>query len=242
MLWYDFRMKGLKEKHRDIVGQTIRKNHLPQWDELRFMEFFAMIHHFCPKGEWMWNPLAVKTFCQQAETRPIWEEWMWRFEMLKETTKIKSISGKIMVLLPIIGTYLQSNPHNITVKMRERMKGHVKLAKYTEPFKVVQNELGADLILPNTDEGHELTLPEVQYHKAILKMSAIANDLIEGLTKDQLKKMSADDRIKLSLQIINTMSRVTGGQKPNLQIFKQLVVNNASREDLEKAMVAYTQD
>jgi len=235
-------MKGLKHKHKEIVGQSLRKNHFPKWDELHFLEFFAMIHHFCPKGEWMWNDLAIKTFCQQAEDRPLWEEWKWRYNMEKEGIRMKQISGGIMALLPQIGTYLQSNPHTITPRMRELMKGHVKLTKYTEPFKVIQNEIGAQIVVPNTDEGQVLTLPEVQYHKAMLKVAAIANDLIEGITKDDLKKLTPDERIKLSLQIISLMSRVQGGQKPNIQIFKQLVVNQAGRDELEKAMVAYNQE
>lgn len=234
--------KGLKNKYKDIVGQSLRKNHFPQWDERRFLEFFAMIHHFCPKGEWLWNDLAVKTFCQQAEERPVWEEWMWRYQMPVEGTKMKQISGGIMVLIPQIGTYLQSNPHVITPKMREIMKAHSKLVKYTEPFKVIDNEIGGQSIVPNTDDGQVLTLPDVQYHKAILKMSALANELTDGITKDQIKKMSPDERIKLALAIVKMMSTVQGGQKPNIAIFKQLVVNNAGRDELEKAMVAYNQD
>lgn len=234
--------KGLKNKYKDIVGQSLRKNHFPQWDERRFLEFFAMIHHFCPKGEWLWNDLAVKTFCQQSEERPVWEEWMWRYQMPVEGTKMKQISGGIMVLIPQIGTYLQSNPHVITPKMREIMKAHSKLVKYTEPFKVIDNEIGGQSIVPNTDDGQVLTLPDVQYHKAILKMSALANELTDGITKDQIKKMSPDERIKLALAIVKMMSTVQGGQKPNIAIFKQLVVNNAGRDELEKAMVAYNQD
>lgn len=235
-------VKGLKNKHKDIVGQSLRKNHLPQWDEQHFLEFFALIHHFCPKGEWMFNDLACKTFCQQSENRPLWEEWMWRFEINKEGVNLKAVSGRISGFLPLLGTYLQSNPHVITKRMREVMKGNPKLEKYTEPFKVIQNNIGAQVIQPNTDEGHVLELPEVQYHKALLTMAALANDLTEGITKDMIKKMSPDERISLSLKIISLMSRVQGGQKPNIQIFKQLVVNNAGRDELEKAMLAYTNE
>lgn len=233
---------GVKNKHKDIVGQSLRKNHLPQWDEQHFLEFFALIHHFCPKGEWMWNDLAVKTFCQQAESRPLWEEWMWRYEINKEGISLLSLGGKISGFMPVLGTYIQGNPHVITQRMREIMKAHPKLEKYTEPFKVTQNAIGAEMVVPNTDEGQSFTLPEVQYHKALLTIASLANDLIAGLTKDDIKKMSSDDRISLALKIVGLMSRVQGGQKPNIAIFKQLVVNNAGRDELEKAMVAYTQD
>jgi len=235
-------VKGLKNKHKDIVGQSLRKNHLPQWDEIRFLEFFALIHHFCPKGEWMFNDLACRTFCQQAENRPFWEEWMWRFEINKEGVSMKALSGRVSGFLPVLGTYLQSNPHVITKRMREVMKGNPKLEKYTEPFKVIKNEIGADVVVPNTDEGQVLELPEVQYHKAMLKMAALSNELTAGITKDDLKKMAPEDRIKLSMQILSLMSRVQGGQRPNITIFKKLVVNQAGRDELEKAMLEYTKE
>lgn len=234
-------IKGLKNKHKDLVGQTIRKTHLAQWDEQHFLEFFAMIHHFCPRGEWMWNDLSIKTFCQQAVDRPLWEEWMWRYEMQKEQ-KPKAVANKIMGLLPVLGTYIQGNPHLISPRMREVMKGNAKLERYTEPFKVIQNEIGADIVVPNTEDGNMFTLPEVQYHKALLKMSSLANALVESIKVEDLKKMSPEERIKVALSIINMMNRVQGGQKPNIAIFKQLIVNNAGREELEKAMLAYNND
>lgn len=235
-------MKGLKNKHKDIVGQSLRKNHLPQWDEQHFLEFFALIHHFAPKGEWLWNDLAIKTFCQQAENRPLWEEWMWRFEMKKEEPNLPSIRSRITGFVPLIGSYLQGNPHVITKRMREIMKANSILEKYTEPFKMVENEIGGMSIMPNTDQGQVFELPEIQYNKAILKMSAIANDLIEGITKDELKKMPFNERVELALKIMNFMSRANGGQKPNVAIFKQLIINQAGRDELEAAMVAYNQE
>lgn len=234
-------MKGLKNKHKDIVGQAIRKNHLPQWDEQHYLEFFAMVHHFAPRGEWMWNDLAIKTFCQQGENRPLWEEWKWRYQM--EADKNPGNIGKpIMGFIPIIGSHLQSNPHIITPRMREIMKGNSKLEKYTEPFKIVQTAIGTEIVVPNTDEGQVFTLPEVQYHKAILHLSALANELSAGITPADIKKMSVDERLKISLNIVKTLSQVQGGQKPNIAIFKQLVINQAGREDLEKAMLAYNQE
>lgn len=232
-------MKESKNKYKDVAGQTLRKNHLPQWDEQHFLEFFRLVHHFCPQGEWLFNDLAFKTFCQQSDSHPLWEEWMWRFEINNEKAKVKSISGKIMAFIPSLGLFLQGNPHVISPRMREIMKANVKLAKYTEPFKIITNEIGAEIVVPNTDDGAMFTMPEVQYHNAILKLTALANALVADLTTVDMKKMSPDDRITLSLKIVNLMSRISGGQKPNIAVFKQLIINNAGRDELEKAMVAY---
>ena len=144
--------------------------------------------------------------------------------------------------MPLLGNYLQNNPHVITPRMKAVMEGNPRLAKYTEPFKVEQNDLGGLSIMPNTDEGQNLMLPEVQYHKALLKMASLANDLMAGITKEDIKKMAPDERIKIAISLVKLMSTVQGGQKPNIAIFKQLVINNAGRDELERAMVAYNNE
>lgn len=227
---------GVKHKHRDIVGQRLRKDHLAKWDTLRFMEWFALVHHFCPKGDWEWNDLSHKTFIQQAEDRPIWEEWKHRYGMDREEKPI-NIGRPMMAFTRYVGEHLQSNPHSITVEMRERMKAHPTLTRYTEPFIVKETEMGK---VVTADEN--LIMPEVQYHKSLLRLAAIANDLTEGITKEMIRKLSPDDRIKLMIQIVRTMNTVQGGQKANLNVLKQIIINNASREELEKVMLEATED
>ena len=234
-------MTGLKNKHKEIVGQTLRKDHLKKWDEQKFLEWFRMMHHFAPKGDWIWNDVTLKAYCEQAATKPHWEEWMWRFSMNSEETKPNHIGRPITGFVRHIGEYLQSNPFVITPQMKEIMLGNKTLTKYTEPFKVITTAIGAEIVVPNVDDGSVLTLPEVQYHKALLKMSALANALTEGITEEHIKKLAPDERIKLALSIVKMMSTIQGGQKPNTQIFKQLIVNNAGRDDLEKAMLAYAE-
>lgn len=223
------------------MGVSLKKADVARWSEHQFLEWFALVHHFCPRGEWMWNDLSIKTFCQQAETRPLWEEIVWRYGFQSELRPV-TIGKSIMGFLRHVGEYLQNHPHMITPKMREIMLGNEKLIKYTEPFKVVENEIGAKVVVPNMDDQSRLMLPEVQYHKALLRMSSLANDLLDGITKRHIDKMAPDERIKLMIRIVDTMSKVQGGQRPNVQIFKQLVVNSAGREELEKAMLAYTQE
>lgn len=225
------KVKGLKDKHKNLVGKPFRKDMLHKWDEKNFLEFFSLVYFFAPKDKWEFNDVSINAFCQQASKRPFWEEFMWRYK-IRPDENIKAVGNRFFGFLPLVGQYLQSNPHRLTPKMREMMKQHEKLEQYTESFSVKETEMG-DIV----EAAPNLKLPEVQYHEALLKLSAIANDLMRGITFEDIKKLPPDERIKLMISIVKTMNTVQGGQKANLNIFKQIIINQASKEDLERAMI-----
>ena len=226
----------MKKKHKDLVGKRPRKTDLAQWDEVRFMNWFALVHFFMLKDKWNINDVTIKAFQERAKENPRWEEWMWRFEVAGDDFVPRTFMNQFMGVTGTIGAYLQENPHAITFQMKGVMEANGSLRKYTEPFAVKELENGAEVVTTNM-EGGKYVLPEVQYHKALLKMAAMANDLMTGITKDDIRKMSPGERIKLANALTTTMSKLQGGHRPNIQIFKQLVLNQAGREDLEAAMV-----
>jgi len=237
-MWYYFAMskKGLKNKHKHLVGKRPRKTDFVQWDENRFMKWFSLVHFFTLDGKWNINDVTIKAFQERAVDEPAWEEWMWRFEIAGDDFTPRTFRNQFMGVTGGLGAYLQENPHAITHDMKGVMEANETLRKYTEPFVVKETESGAEIVSTNMDGGR-YALPEVQYHKALLKMAAMANDLMTGITKDDIKKMSPGERIKLANALTTTMSKLQGGHRPNIQVFKQLVLNQAGREDLEAAMV-----
>jgi len=237
-MWYYFAMskKGLKNKHKDLVGKRFRKTDFAQWDELKFMNWFSLVHFFTVEGKFSVTDVSIRAFQSRAKENPRWEEWMWRYEAAGDDYATRSFMNRLISTTATIGQYLQENPHAITHEMKGVMEANEMLRKYTEPFAVKETESGAEIVSTNMDGGR-YALPEVQYHKALLKMAAMANDLMTGITKDDIKKMSPGERIKLANALTTTMSKLQGGHRPNIQVFKQLVLNQAGREDLEAAMV-----
>ena len=223
-------------KHKDLVGKRFRKTDFAQWDEVKFMNWFKMVHFFTTEDKLSVTDVSIRAFQARAKENPRWEEWMWRYEVAGDTFEVISFQNRLITTNRIMGAYIQENPHVITNDMKGVMEANDSLRKYTEPFVVKELENGMEIVGSNMENG-KYALPEVQYHKALLKMAAMANDLMTGITKDDIKKMSPGERIKLANALTTTMSKLQGGHRPNIQIFKQLVLNQAGREDLEAAMV-----
>ena len=228
--------KGLKNKHKDIVGKRFKKTDFAQWSEAKFMKWFSLVHFFTVDNKLSVTDISIRAFQARAKEEPMWEEWMWRYEIAEDNFEVVTFLNRLITTNRILGAYLQENPHAITNDMKNVMEANSSLRKYTEPFAVKELESGAEVVTTNMENG-KYALPEVQYHKAILKMSAMANDLMTGITKDDIKKMSPGERIKLAKDLVLTMTKMQGGHRPNIQIFKQLVVQNAGKEDLEAAMI-----
>ena len=120
------------------------------------------------------------------------------------------------------------------------MEASAYLEKYAQPFTTERSAIGALITKPNTDDLAHFKMPEQAYHEAMLKISNVANELLESISKQDIKKLPVKDKITLANTLLQTMSRVQGGQKPNMQVFKQLVINQAGRQELESAMLEYT--
>jgi len=231
-----------KKDYSAITGVSLRRQDLQNWTDAHFIAWFKVVHHFTIDGKFSFTELGINSFKSQAKEQPFWEEWMYRTEANLRDYNLSKISSRILNTTRVVGLFLQNNPHIITTQMRGMMEASPYLAKYAEPFTVETSDIGASIIKPNTDDLSKFTLPEVQYHKAMLKMANIADELLGSITKGDIKKMSPKDRISLANTLLGTMSRVQGGHKPNTQIFKQLIIHQAGRQELESAMLELTKD
>lgn len=227
---------------KKYTGVSLRKHDLLSWTDTHFLAWFGVMHHFTIDKKLTFNEVTLQAFRQKARENDLWNEWMHRAEAHIRDYVIAKISGRILNMNRVIGTFLQSNPHVITTQMKGMMEANPYLEKYAQPFTTETTKIGAEIVTPNTNDLDRFTMPEVQYHEALLRMSKVANELLGSVTKADLKKMSPKDRLTLANALIQTMSKVQGGQKPNMQIFKQLVIHQAGRQELESALLAYQKD
>jgi len=221
-------------------GVSLRKDDLKNWTDAHFIAWFQLIHHFTIEKKLKFTELAFNAFRQKARDNDFWNEWMHRMEAHLRDYDIQKISGRVLNMNRVIGGYLQANPHVVTTQMKGMMEASEYLAKYAQPFTTEKSAIGADIIKVNNDDLSQFKMPEVSYHEAMLKVSNLANDLLSTISKQDLKKLSPKDKIILANTLLQTMSKVQGGQKPNMQVFKQLVINQAGRQELESAMLEYT--
>ena len=220
-------------------GVSLKKTDIANWTDAHFVAWFQLIHHFTIEKKLTFNEVTLQAFRQKAREHDLWNEWMHRAEAHVRDYDIGKIAGRVNNMNRVIGSYIQSNPHVITTQMKGMMEASPYLEKYAQPFTTEKTDIGASIVKPNTDELDKFTMPEIKYHEAMLKMSNIADELLSTITKKEIKTMSPKDRLTLANTLIQTMSKVQNGYKPNTQIFKQLVVHQAGREDLERALMDY---
>jgi len=54
--------------------------------------------------------------------------------------------------------------------------------------------------------------------------------------------MKRKNTITLLGTLMPVLTKAIGGNRPNIRVFKQLVINNAGREELEKAFIDYSEN
>lgn len=227
---------------KQFAGQSLRKTDIENWTDAHFIEWFRLIHHFTVDKKLTFNEVTLGAFREKARDSDLWHEWMYRARAHERDYSLGTISGRINNMNRLIGSYLQNNSHVITTQMKGMMEASPYLEKYAQPFTTEKTDIGASIVKPNTDDLDRFTMPEIKYHEAMLKLSNVANELLDGITKKELKTMSPKDRLSLANTLLKTMSQVQNGYKPNTQIFKQLVVHQAGRQDLEAALLDYTKN
>lgn len=226
---------------KKYAGVGLKKHDLENWTDAHFIAWFQLIHHFTINKKLTFNEATLQAFRQKArEENDFWNEWMHRVKAHERDYEMSAISGRVLNMNRTIGSYLQNNPHLVTTQMKGMMEASAYLEKYAKPFTTEKTGIGAEVVKPNTDELDRFTMPEIKYHEAMLKMSNIADEMLQSISKKDIKSMTPKDRITLANTLLQTMSKVQNGYKPNTQVFKQLVVNQAGRQDLEAAMLEYT--
>lgn len=227
---------------KKYAGVSLKKYDIELWTDAHFVAWFQLMHHFTIDKKLTFNEVTLQAFRQKAREHDLWNEWMHRAEAHLRDYDIGKIAGRINNMNRVIGSYLQNNPHVITTQMKGMMEASPYLEKYAQPFTTEKTEMGASVVKPNTDELDKFTMPEVKYHEAMLKAANITDELLGSISKKDIKAMSPKDRLSLAKDFITLLSRVQNGYKPNTQIFKQLVVHQAGREDLESALLNYSKD
>lgn len=261
-IWYSIgdmsieKETGRERKYQVIRDKLPRKNEIVDWSENKLVAFLQLVLFFSDGDNYAVTKEKVETFEKRAPEEPFWLEFNVRINRptFKEGFTVQQFKMRLMTAIRVVLSWLKSNPHAITDEMRDMMDSTARLRWALDPFKAKGTAIGAEIVGVDNKEVTDpnrsnvqpatsnLTLPEVQYHNALLNVASILNNLTKGIKPQEIKKMSVESRIKLADSLIKTMGKVVGGQKPNTQVFKQLVIHNAGRQDLEDAMLEFSQE
>jgi hypothetical protein len=253
-------MKLSPGKLRDLAGVLPMKPEIADWSQakiesyLRFARLFMEVSkdkkrsgsHTFAFDENRWQ--AAK----ENKEEEYWDEFRTRVLIPKvgiaEGRWQQKMKGRIMMMTRIVGSWLKSNPFAITEEMESLIKDNDRLEWIKNTFTVKDNEVGGTLVVPDTTEMVDeekpgevsVSNPLVQYNQALLKMATVFNTLVKGIKVKDINEMDVKDKLKLAVPIAQALAKTFQGKAPQGNIFKTLIINKAGREDLEKAVLNYS--
>lgn len=245
----------MSTKYRLVRGEGLRKRDVVDWSPSKILSFIQFADFFISKetDPHTFDVVMVKIEAakERAKDEQFWDEFLTRIEQKDQT--VVQFRNKLMSMVRVVLSWLKTSPYAITDQMRAIMEPNQRLNWCLDSFKVVPTKIGGEVMVLNQDENTDPRLPnhtpdasnikspDVQYAQALINVTSILKDLTTGIKQADIKALGTADRIKLINSMLPNVARAIGGHRPNIKVFKQLVINQAGRDDLEKAFLDYAE-
>lgn len=163
------------------------------------------------------------------------------------------LRGRLTSMVRTVLSYVKSNPHIVTDDMEILLKSSDRFNWALNNFETKKTAIGAEVVSVNNEETTQvdrknsqqlqtnLTMPEVQFNQSMLMMTSLMKDMLASIKKKDLKNLDAKDKLKLAIPMLAAVAKAVSSKKPGALTFKKIVINSASKDDLEKAILDYNQ-
>lgn len=235
-----------------MKGQLPKKPEIADWSEEKILSFIRFTLFFTEpavvKGKDTYKFVVDAKKWQQAvlnKDEEYWDEFCKRIN--KGSITLQKMKLRMLMMVRTVLGWLKSNPYAITEEMENLMKDNPRTSWALRSYKTETTPMGTTLTLPDntgtTESGSAnnapVSTPEVQYKQAVLRMTSILNSLTKGIKKDDIDMMSAKEKIQMAVSLSKALTSTFKSNSVNNNFFKQVVINTASREDLEAKMNEY---
>lgn len=240
----------------DVVkGILPKKVEIADWSEekvLALLKFaWLSLREVTHRGKTTMNFHYDEQFLEAVKQydEPFFEEFTTRL-YIKDASNL-GMRGRLTSMVRTVLSYLKSNPHRITEKIETTLRSTDRFSWALEPFKVKKTDMGAEIVVVDNQETTDLyqnnknpgqsnlALPEVQYNQSLLMMTSMLRDMLKSIKKSDLKNMDAKDILKIAVTMQASLAKHFNSKKPTSLVFKKMVVNSATKDDLEKAILDY---
>lgn len=246
-----------KTKTRLIKGELPKQAEIADWSDDKIVSLLHFVDHFTHSGAFKVTLDLRKAAEIQSTDNPYWAEFLQRIdvpERLGGAANVK-FSRRFMTMARIVLGYLKKNPFAITEEMSKIMVANPRCHWALNAFKEEMSKIpGVSTVQMNNREDMNPSLanqlpgatnvktPQVQMQEVIMNMVSILHTLTKGISREDMKRMSAKEKIQLANSMVTTMTKVMAASRPGATIFKQINVNASSKEDLEKAIIDYSSE
>ena len=245
----------MKSKLRAVKGELPTKYSCVDWSDTKWLAFVKFIDFWVEEGSFRITKEKMEIAEERAKDEPYWEEFNVRLDKSTKDEKMtnKSFQMRLMAFARNPLSWLKENQYAVTPEMLSLMKGNPRMEWALDPIKEVTSKSGVPHIALDKDDvtneiiknpTPQVTNPKsplVMYEQGLMDLAGLFKSLTSGIKASELKKMSAKDRLNIANKLFGSLNKAFSGKSPSTVVFKQMNVNNATKEDLEKAMLDYSQ-
>lgn len=238
----------MADRLRAVRGKLPRRHDIAQWNEDRLCQFLELVCAFTEGESVVIRPETLLAQEQRALSGrfPFLEEIFARIGQLTADPDAtpRKFYARLMNVVRNVGEYVKLNPSVATERVRAIAGPNPRLSWMLRHYAKQETAVGAEVIVPDNRDRSERSVtrraenpedPQVRLAEAMLTLSDVMAKLVGSVDSRELKRMSSDKKVALALRIYDTLSRGRGVK--SIGTFKQIVINRASRDDLEAAML-----
>lgn len=237
--------------YRAVQGTLPRKREVQEWSHDRFTDFLAFVTFFVDK-----DIIKVTKVKRQAVEEYLnidyhpWQEFLYRINCPLDNPEAtdRKFYYRLASMIRLVGGYLKQNPALVTEEMKEGIKDNPRLNWIIPHYKVVDTAIGAEVVVPATLDTttfvKRTTSPlnaEVTFMETMLKTANLFDMIVSSIKPSEIRSMDIKEKIAAlsKLSFIGTNLRQ---MKPTTQVFKQINIHKANKEDVEKAILDFAQE
>ena len=240
-------------RFRVVKGRLPKVVDFDDWDDPKIYKMVKFIDFFMDGKKMDLTPKKRQEM--ESIDDPYFEEFLVRIDSPSDTPiREDKFKMRFITMTRTFLGYLKRHPHLITDEIYDILSKSQRMSWAAQAFTMKNTDIGGEVVAMHTDEttdpGIKNVSPmqtnpqaaEVQYNQAVLAMATALKDITKGIKREDLKRMKIEDRLKIANSIIVTLQKTFQGYKPNIQVFKQLNIHNATKEQLEQGFMEYNEN
>lgn len=241
-------------KYQAILGTLPRQWDVARWTEEHFQQFFSLVQDLTIYGETSAKIECTESSIKELEEKIFNETPSYRTELLYRINQFttdpnfspRKFYYRITALIRSVGNYVKKHPAILSETNREQIKNNPRLNWMSVSYTAYQTKMGAIVPVPEardtttyqTQPAARVVDPQTKLLNSMVLLADSFEVLAKSLTKRELRAMKAQDKISA----ISKLSFLFGNRvKPNIGVFRQINVFKASKDDLEKSLLAYSE-
>jgi len=237
-------------------GELPKKRDISNWESEKIFQFLRLAQFFInyEEDKFQVNPDKIREVLARMSDEAYWPEFMERLDFDPELGhRCNQYRLRLVTAIRSVCSWLKDNPHAVTTEMEAIMEPTTRLNWALNPIRDKETKIGAELVTldqdERTDERHpnakanvsHVATPEAQFQMSIKKMTSLLKELVESVDRRQIKALPLDKKLRHIDSFIRTLEKINRGKSPNSVVFKNLTINQASRDELENAINVYAQ-